>query len=54
MLDTYEKILGMQDVQKLKVVPMSANTIKHRIEDMTEDITIQLDESSDITNTALE
>lgn len=67
MLKACEQILGMQAVQKLKVIPMSDNTIKRRIEDMAEDIenqiikmvknssfySIQLDESTDITNKAL-
>lgn len=32
-----EEVLGKQAVKKLKDIPMSANTIKRRIEEMTED-----------------
>ncbi|GFX61454.1 DUF4371 domain-containing protein [Trichonephila clavipes] len=66
MLKAREHILGMQDVQKLKVIPMSVNIIKRRIEDMAKDIenqiikivkhssiySIKLDEPTDITNKA--
>ena len=31
-------LLGKQAVQKLKVFPMSANTVRHKIEEMAEDI----------------
>uniref|UniRef100_A0A8C6V644 Uncharacterized protein n=1 Tax=Naja naja TaxID=35670 RepID=A0A8C6V644_NAJNA len=67
MLQACEEVLGKQAVQKLKIIPMSANTDKHRIEDMAEDIenqviemvknspfySIQLDESTDISNKVL-
>lgn len=67
MLKACEQILGMEAVEKSKVIPMSNNTIKRRIEDMAEDIenqiikmvknssfySIQLDESTDITNKRL-
>ena len=56
--------MGKQAVQKLKVVPMSANTVKRRIEEMADNIEnqvmtmvknspffpIQLDESTDVSN----
>lgn len=58
MLEAREEVLGRQAVKKLKDIPMSAKTIKRRIEEMAEDIedpiivmvekspfyTIQLDE----------
>lgn len=67
LLQACEQVLGKQALQKLKVIPMSANTVKRRIEDMAEDIenqviemvknstfySIQLDESTDITNEAV-
>ncbi|GFV25363.1 DUF4371 domain-containing protein [Trichonephila clavipes] len=33
MLKACKQILGMLDVQKLKAIPMSANTIKRKIKD---------------------
>jgi len=62
-----EEVLGKQAVKKLKNIPMSDNTIKRRVEEMTEDIedqviimvknspfySIQLDESTDVRNKAL-
>lgn len=67
MLQVCEEVLGNQAVKKLKEIPMSANTIKRRIEEMAEDIenqviimvknspfySIQLDESTDVNNKAL-
>lgn len=38
MLEACEEDLRKQAVKKLKDSPMSANTIKHRIEEMAEDI----------------
>ncbi|GFX83762.1 DUF4371 domain-containing protein [Trichonephila clavipes] len=66
MLKACEQFLRMQAVQKSKVIPMSATTIKCRIEDMAKDIenqiitmvknssiySVQIDESTDITNEA--
>ncbi|XP_022183319.1 zinc finger MYM-type protein 6-like [Myzus persicae] len=67
MLQAGEVVLGKQAVKKLKEIPMSANTIKRRIEEMADDIenqvitmmknspfySIQLDESTDVSNKAL-
>jgi hypothetical protein len=67
LLQACEEVLGKQAVQRLKVIAMSANTVKRRIEDMAEDTenqviemvknstfySIQLDESTDITNKAV-
>ncbi|KAG8136435.1 hypothetical protein E2320_005015 [Naja naja] len=66
-VEACEEVLGKQAVQKLKAIPMSTNTVKCRIEHMAEDIenqvtkmvknapfySIQLDESTDISNKAL-
>ena len=38
MLQASEVVLGKQAVQKLKVIPMSANTVKRIIEELAEDI----------------
>ena len=38
MLQACEAVLGKQTVQRLKVIPMSANTVKLRIEEMADDI----------------
>ena len=67
MLQACEAVLGKQDVQRLKVIPMSANSVKRRIEEMADNIenqvtkmvkkspfySIQLDESTDVSNKAL-
>ena len=67
MLQAYEAVLGKQAVQRLKAIPMSANTVKRRIKEMADDIenqvlkmvknstfySIQLDESTDVSNEAL-
>ena len=67
MLQACEAVLGKQAVQRLNFIPMSANTVKRRIEEMAEDIenqvikmvknspfySIQLDESTDVSNKAL-
>ncbi|GFV95213.1 uncharacterized protein TNCV_1293311 [Trichonephila clavipes] len=42
MLKACEQILGMLAAQKLKLIPTSANTIKRRIEDMTDGIENQI------------
>ena len=62
MLQACEAILGKQAVQRLKVIPMSANTVKRRIKEKADDIenqvikmvknllfySIQLDKSTDV------
>ncbi|XP_060868539.1 SCAN domain-containing protein 3-like [Metopolophium dirhodum] len=67
MLQAGEVVLGKQAVKKLKEIPMSANTIKRRIEEMADDIenqvitmmknspfySIQLHESTDVSNKVL-
>ncbi|KAK1336359.1 LOW QUALITY PROTEIN: hypothetical protein QTO34_004165, partial [Cnephaeus nilssonii] len=67
MLQAWEEVLGKQAIQTLKAIPMPANTVKRRNEDMAEDIenqdikmvknspfySIQLDESRDGTNKVL-
>nr|KAF6269420.1 hypothetical protein mMyoMyo1_011245 [Myotis myotis] len=66
MLQACEEVLGKQAVQKLKAIPISANTVKRRIEDMAEDIENQVikmvknlpfysiqPESMDVSNKAL-
>lgn len=42
MLQACEEVLGKQAVHKLEVIPMSTTNIKHRIEDITEDIENQV------------
>jgi len=42
MLQAGEVVLGKQAVKKLKEIPMSANTIKRRIEEMADDIENQV------------
>lgn len=42
MSQASEEVLGKQAVQKLKAIPMSANTVKYRIEDMAEGIKNQV------------
>ena len=67
MLQACETVLGKQAVQRLKVIPMSANTVKHRIKEMANNIenqvmkmvknssfySIQVNESTDVNNKAL-
>ena len=67
MLQACEAVLGKQAVQRLKVIPISANAVKRRIKEMADDIknqvikmvknspfySIQLDESTDVSNKAL-
>jgi hypothetical protein len=67
LLQACEEVLGKQAVKRMKIIAMSANTVKRRIEDMAEDTesqviemvknstfySIQLDESTDITNKAV-
>ena len=67
MLQAYEVVLGKQAVQRLKVIPMSANIVKGRIKKMADNIenqvikiiknspfySIQLNESTDVNNKAL-
>ena len=67
MLQASEAVLGKQAVQRLKVIPMSANTLKRRIKEMANDIenqvikilknssffSIQVNESTDVSNKAL-
>lgn len=64
---TGEVVLGKQAVKKLKEIPMAANTVKRKIEEMADDIenqviimvknspfySIQLGESTDVSNKAL-
>ena len=38
MLQACEVVLGNQALQKLKKIPLSASTVKRRIEEMAEDI----------------
>ena len=59
--------MGKQAVQRLKVIPMSANTVKRRNEEMADDVenqvikmvknlqfySIQFHESTDVSNKAL-
>ena len=42
MLQACEVVWEKQAVQKLRVIPMSANTVKRRIEEMVEDIEYQV------------
>jgi hypothetical protein len=42
ILQVGEVVLGKQAVKILKEIPMSANTIKHRIEEMAYDIENQI------------
>ncbi|KAK1343759.1 hypothetical protein QTO34_014312 [Cnephaeus nilssonii] len=42
MLQACEEGLGKQGCPELKAIPMSANTVKRRIEDMAEDIENQV------------
>ena len=67
MLQACEVVLGKQAVQRLKVIPMSANIVKRRIKKMADNIenqvikiiknspfySIQLNESTDVNNKAL-
>ena len=67
MLQACEAVLGKQADQRLKVIPLSANTVKRRIKEMADDIenqvikmvknspfySIQLDECTDVSNKAL-
>ena len=67
MLQACEAILGKQAVQRLKIILMSANTVKRRIKEMADNIenqvikmaknspfySIQLDASTDVSNKAL-
>ena len=67
MLQACEAVLGKQAIQRLKVIPISANAVKRRIKEMANDIknqvikmvknspfySIQLDESMDVSNKAL-
>ena len=67
MLQACKAVLGKQTVLRLKVIPMSANTVKRRISEMADDIenqvikmvknspfySIQTDESTDVSNKAL-
>ena len=42
MLQACEAVLGKQAVQRLKVIPMSANAVKRRIKEMADDIENQV------------
>ena len=63
MLQACEAVLGKQAVQRLKIIPMSANAVKRRITEMANQVikmvknssfySIQLDEFTDVSNKAL-
>ena len=42
MLQVCEAVLGKQAVQKLKIIPMSANTVERRIKEMAKNIENQV------------
>ena len=48
MLQACEAVVGKQAVQRLKIIPMSANTVKRRIKKMTDDIKNQVTKNQTI------